>query len=85
MLFMDHWTDMTFTLNDVIYICSIVASFAILRYRVSYLEARLKEIILKQDDFRKKIYEKLEANNKFMYEIKLSIEKLRSELLSKIK
>lgn len=85
MLLLEHWSDMTFTLNDVVYFCSIVATYAILRYRVLALESRTNEIISKQDDFRKKIYEKLEANNKFMFEIKLSIEKLRSELLSKIK
>lgn len=85
MLLLDHWSDMTFTLNDVIYICGIVASFIILKYRVSTLENKLKEIILKQDDFRKVIYNKLEENNKSMHNIEMSIEKLRSELLSKIK
>ena len=76
---------MTFTLNDVIYISCIIASFIILKYRVSALETKIKEIVLKQDDFRKIIYSKLDENNKSMHKIEISIEKLRSELLGKIK
>lgn len=85
MFFLKHWSDMTFSLNDVMYICGIVTSFIILKYRVAALENKLKEIILKQDDFRKVIYKKLEENNQSMHNIEISIEKLRSELLSKIK
>lgn len=85
MLLLTHWSDMAFSINDIIYICSIVATFAILRYRVAALESKLKEIVSKQDDFRKIIYSKLEENNQAMHNIELSIERLRSELLDKIK
>ena len=83
MLLLEHWSDMTFTLNDVVYICSIVATYDILRYSVLALESRTNEIISKQDDFRKKIYEKLKANHNVSLVIKLSIYKISRELLSK--
>lgn len=88
MFFLEHLTDLTFHLKDIVVILSVlipaIIAFSLIKYRLNVVEKRIDDIMKKQDDFRKTIYSKLEESNKSIHEIQLSIERLRSEILQKI-
>jgi len=80
--------DMTFGLKDVlevvVFVIGIGVAFGIMKYRVHHLEARIDRIDSKSDDFKTKIYDKLEENVKELNEIRLSIERMKNEFLLSI-